>query len=660
MPSSPSQSTKARFVAASRRITGCTARFATVLLTTLSLVVAPAHAGPSQPPSTHLDQATGVDYEQALWGIAAVGARSAWSVTEGAGVLIAVVDTGVDGSHPDLAGRVTAGYSTVTGKPIVAASDSDGGGHGTHVAGIIAASLNEFGVVGVAPAATIMPVQVLGPDGTGSDRTVADGIDWAVEHGAKVINLSLGGESNPFAVGASKSCAAVGRAFDADVVVVVAAGNDAASGNPLSEPASCRGALSVAAVDENLQRSYFSSFDGTVTLSAPGSAIVSTVPTSRRHAYAQWNGTSMAAPFVAGAAGLLRAAHPEWTAAEVVAALTSAAIDLGPVGTDPEFGAGLLDVAAALTGTERSLETIMKTTAAASLPRTIAVAADGKSVTVRWLAPINRPTSEISGYRIELFEPVETPAGARGMERVVAVVTAPSTSREWTVPSGVVPSAVRVSVLLRTPATNDVVRSGLPFYEIKDERPTTAVPDPSRVLSAKARWTDAGIAVTFDVDKPSGTVSISVNAGEGEFFVHRSIPANAGQTVFPFPADSPARSTSTRVSVATGLSERSVIVAPQFRIRLVATTAGAERVAYHGRTNEACNRKPRTGCAGSVVALTDARTGRVIAQTLVLANLRFGFDLPRDKAPKSVLVTSGQARSAVITTARFGVGGGSR
>ncbi len=165
----------------------------------------------------------------------------AWDVSKGANVKVAVVDTGVDAQHPDLSGRVLAGRSIVP----TTNSVQDDNGHGTMVAGVIAANLNNGrGVVGIAPQAQILPVKVLDGNGGGTDDDIAAGITWAVDHGAQVINLSLGGPGE-----ADVLCAAVSTALAADVVVVAAAGNDGFE--TVGYPAACPGVIAVAATNHS-------------------------------------------------------------------------------------------------------------------------------------------------------------------------------------------------------------------------------------------------------------------------------------------------------------------------------------------------------------------------------------------------------------------------
>lgn len=269
------------------------------------------------------------------WGLPAVGAPAAWEVSRGsADVVIAVIDTGVDLANPEFAGRLTAGRDFVNGD--TGAQDDEG--HGTHVASIAAAAAdNGLGGSGVAPATRIMPVKVLDADGGGTSFDVAQGIRWAADSGAKVINLSLG--SRDFAQVVAE---AVAYALSKDVVVVAAAGNSATA---VEYPARLPGVLAVSAVDRQLALASFSNRGPEIDIAAPGVDILATLPGGRMEA---WPGTSMAAPFVAGAAALVRAVSPDLTQSQVAARLTATARDIGPAGKDSSFGSGLLDVGRAL------------------------------------------------------------------------------------------------------------------------------------------------------------------------------------------------------------------------------------------------------------------------------------------------------------------------
>lgn len=283
---------------------------------------------------------------QQQWGLDVVRAEVAWQVSTGAGVVIAVVDTGVDGTHPDLASRLVPGVDLVD--PAQTAP-VDPHGHGTHVAGIAAAATgNGLGVAGGAPAARIMPVRVLGPDGTGDDQVIADGIDWAVEHGAGVVNLSLG-ESGVLARLSKNGPlnAAIRRADNAGVVVVAAAGNDGATRQSfrLGVPV-----IVVNASTPDGRAAEFSTTGDVRAVAAPGTGIVSTAPTAAStlwadgtDGYAALDGTSMAAPLVSAVAALLVAQGLD--PAQVAERLSDTASH--PT-DDPGLGAGVVDAAAAV------------------------------------------------------------------------------------------------------------------------------------------------------------------------------------------------------------------------------------------------------------------------------------------------------------------------
>lgn len=265
----------------------------------------------------------------------------AWDESLGEGTVVAVLDTGVYREHEDLAGGVLPGWDFVNGDD----DPSDDNGHGTFVAGVLAATGdNGLGAVGAAPQAEVLPVKVLDAQGHGSDSVVAEGIAYAVQQGVDVINLSLSGvEESPVLL------EAVRRAVSAGVVVVAAAGNDPTGGPqyPAAYADDVPGLLSVSATDEDGALTRFSSWDDSVSVSAPGQELVGPV-ISGVDKYALGDGTSGAAPLVSGAAALLRAQQPTWTPAQVQERLLAATRDAGPRGVDPYYGRGVLDAAAAL------------------------------------------------------------------------------------------------------------------------------------------------------------------------------------------------------------------------------------------------------------------------------------------------------------------------
>ncbi|HWS32323.1 MAG TPA: S8 family serine peptidase [Actinoplanes sp.] len=287
-------------------------------------------------------QALGSDpYRSQQWDLSRMRVAEAWTKATGAGVVVAVVDTGVDANHPDLRGNVLSGYDAVTNR---AGTSRDGNGHGTHVAGTIAALTgNDVGVSAVAPDARILPVKVLSDSGSGSMADAAEGIVWAADNGAQIINMSLGGTTKVAAVSN-----AIAYARGKGVTVVAAAGNERAQGSPVSYPGADAGVIAVAATDSTDKVAAYSNAGSHVDVAAPGSAIWSTYPTALGKSYAQLSGTSMAAPHVAAAAALLKSLQPRLTPDQIESALKTSAVDLGPKGFDEDYGYGRIDAVAAL------------------------------------------------------------------------------------------------------------------------------------------------------------------------------------------------------------------------------------------------------------------------------------------------------------------------
>jgi subtilisin family serine protease len=270
------------------------------------------------------------------WALDQVSFESSWPVTRGGRVVVAVIDSGVLGTHQDLAGSVLPGIDYIRDGRI------DPNGHGTHVAGIIAAHVNNgVGIAGAAPSVRILPVRVLDAGGGGVASNVAKGIIWAADHGARVINLSLGGGEAP---GVEQ---AIQYANSKRAVVVAAAGNFGDSGNAPKYPAAYPEAIAVAAVDSNLSHPAFSNTGSYVDVAAPGVGIVSAWGSSPT-AYASATGTSMATPYVSAEAAMIIAAHGSFSAAKVKQVLEGSARDLGPAGVDRWFGHGLINPHAAL------------------------------------------------------------------------------------------------------------------------------------------------------------------------------------------------------------------------------------------------------------------------------------------------------------------------
>jgi type VII secretion-associated serine protease mycosin len=283
------------------------------------------------------------------WGIFAIGADRAWATTTGQGVIVAVVDSG-SGPHPDLAENLLTGHSFFGSAESQDGTDIDAGGHGSHVAGIIAAAANNgIGGSGVAPRAKILPIQVLDQAGQGDARDVAAGVRYAADNGAKVINLSLGGTTE-----SSSLTQAIQYATDKGALVVAAAGNGGALDKP-KWPASLDLTIAVTAIDPLNAATPFDQRGDYIDVAAPGSNIVSTA----KGDYVSLSGTSMAAGFVAGAAALLFAAEPRISNAQVRDILMRTATDIGEPGRDVTFGVGLINMVAALAELKRMFPPIV-------------------------------------------------------------------------------------------------------------------------------------------------------------------------------------------------------------------------------------------------------------------------------------------------------------
>lgn len=304
---------------------------ADALATTLE--VSTASEVPSVPLATSEAAASADPRSGEQWALTRLEAAAVWDRGGGTGIVVAVLDTGVDASHPDLAGQVLPGFDAYTPET---AGRVDPNGHGTHVAGIVASLRgNDQGGAGLAPGVKILPVRVLDESGSGDHSDIARGVIWAADHGADVMNLSLGGPEDTQVLRQ-----AVAYARSKGVVVVVAAGNSAFQGNPVIYPAAYADVVSVAASSPGDSRAIFSSYGPYVDVTAPGLSILSTYPGNQ---YAFLSGTSMAAPYVAAAAALTLESHPSMSAASVSSRLVSSAQDLGVPGRDDEFGAGMVD-----------------------------------------------------------------------------------------------------------------------------------------------------------------------------------------------------------------------------------------------------------------------------------------------------------------------------
>jgi serine protease len=276
-----------------------------------------------------------------------IGVPAAWLRSTGnPAVVVAVLDTGIDASHPEFRGRVVPGFNALTGQPDGLGDfgpTNDDNDHGTHVSGTVAAMANNgAGIAGIAPNVSIMPIKVLGANGSGDFGGMVTGMNWAVGHGARIITMSLGGILAP------SQAASLQPTFDATyaagVVVVAASGND---GAVLDEyPCNFIHVICVGSTtNDGSAVSTFSTRTAALALVAPGEHIASAIPGNH---YGYGTGTSMATPHVTGAVALMRSIDPQISVDQVMADLTQTARPLATGGRNPDSGYGLLQVSAAL------------------------------------------------------------------------------------------------------------------------------------------------------------------------------------------------------------------------------------------------------------------------------------------------------------------------
>ncbi|WP_306210025.1 S8 family serine peptidase [Actinoplanes sp. RD1] len=320
-------------------------------------------------------------YYGSQWGVTKTGVNQAWETTRGSsGTVVAVVDTGVS-AVPDLAGRLLPGHDFVNNDD----DASDDQGHGTMAAGVVAAAGNNTtGIAGVCWTCRILPVKVLGSDGFGDYSVIAEGIRWAADHGADIINLSLGGGS-----ASQLFTDAVNYATGKGALVIAAAGNDGVA-TP-HYPAAVPAALAVAGSDQNDKRYKWSNYGSSwVDIAAPGCNPAQ----ARTGAVGEFCGTSSATPFVSGVAALLRSTSPTPSAEAIRTALTSTA-DALPGGW---AGAGRIDAAAAL-----DIARSMPLTTDVTRPTASFLSPSGNAL-VRGTASVTaRATDNVSVTKVELL-----------------------------------------------------------------------------------------------------------------------------------------------------------------------------------------------------------------------------------------------------------------
>lgn len=272
------------------------------------------------------------------WGIDRIDAELVWPEGNSAGMIkVGIIDTGISTRHPDLIANVRGGINTIN----LMKSWNDDNGHGSHVAGIVGAVNNTVGVVGTAPAVNLYAVKVLGANGSGYVSDIIEGLDWSIQNGMQVVNMSLGTTAD-----IQSFHDAIIAAKNAGIMLVVAAGN---SGGAVNYPAAYPETIAVSATDVNDSIASFSSRGAEVDLTAPGVSIYSTY---KGTGYATLSGTSMASPHIAGVAAMVlntsvgisdTNGNGVWDVDEVTKRLKDSATDLGTAGFDNLYGWGLVN-----------------------------------------------------------------------------------------------------------------------------------------------------------------------------------------------------------------------------------------------------------------------------------------------------------------------------
>lgn len=323
-------------------------------------------------------------YFGSSWHLAKINASTAWDSSTGSGVTVAVLDTGVDAAHPDLSSRIVPGWNFHDNN----SNTSDVHGHGSAVAGAAAATMNNaIGVAAIAGQARIMPIRIADANAYAYWSTVAQGLTWAADNGARVANISYVGVA-----GSSAVQSAAQYMKNKGGLVVVCAGNN----NRDEGIAPTTAMIPVSATDENDLKTSFSSWGGFVAMSAPG---INVWTTQRGGTYGQWWGTSIASPVTAGVVALMMARKPTLSAAQVESLLYASAVDLGASGRDPVFGHGRVDAAAAL----RAVDGATASTTDTQAP-TVSLASPSGGSTVSGLVSVGVNASDDTGVsRVDLL-----------------------------------------------------------------------------------------------------------------------------------------------------------------------------------------------------------------------------------------------------------------
>lgn len=629
------------------------------------------------------------------WAYGKIQAVAGWTVYPGSyassgGATLAVVDTGVEAAHPDLAGRVTtsAGATCLTGT-CVAGPGTDDNGHGTHVAGIAgAATNNATGVAGTAFSSPIVPVKVLDSTGSGTYASVASGIIWAAQHGARVMNLSLGGS------GYSQTlCNAVTTATNTyHVLVVAAAGNSATSA--ASYPAACPGALGVAATDSNDAPASFTNFGkSNVFVSAPGVNILSTYMGGT---YRSLSGTSMATPFVTGLSALLVGQNSALTPAGIKLRLAQNSDKVGTLtyGADPlgtcagctwndHYGYGRINVYRAL-----SAGGAPNPDFALSASPATATVVQGKSTTYAVsIAPQNGFTGSVSLSASGLpagaqatFAP--NPTSATSTMTVTTSATTPAATSTVTIrgTSGGLSHTTTVQLTVQaapnfslsaTPSTATVTQGAPAVYTVaiagsngfNGSVTLTATGLPAgaaATFSPNPATTSSTMTVTTSASTPAGTSTVTISGTSGALTHTTTVQLTVQQPASVADFGLSASPTSLRIDLGdSGTSAITVVPSGGFSGAVTFSATGLP-----SGVSPSFNPNPSTGSTTltlttSVMAHLGTYTVTIVGTSGTLTHstaltLVISYNFALSASPASQTVAPGAATSYTIAITRYG------
>jgi hypothetical protein len=559
------------------------------------------------------------DSTRAQWGTIALNLGKTHKNYTGKNIIVAVLDTGVDGTHPDLKGNLVDGYSTITNEIISKDVNSDYQGHGTHVAGIIAAKKNDIGITGISPDAKIMPIKVLGANG-GSDLTVASGIKYAVENGANVINLSLGGERNLFEKNDNLTCIEINNAINKNIPVIVASGNQGSYLNPLNLPAGCEGSISVAAIDKKLNKSYFSSFDSSIFIAAPGVDIISTIPFNDNYNYDYMSGTSMAAPHISGAVALLLEQNPNISYTKLKDKLSKSTLDIDIQGKDPNTGYGLLDINKLLYNESTSIK-IIKANLAKSSSATITKAISNTKKTDIMIS-YNTKDKILSEEIIYQFNGKITSFKVKNNEKRVTIPI-----DAWK--GGYIVLAIKYK---------DRLYFSDNFYVTDIKFPESKTPVfVANISNITTSWNDKGIEVTFENKGGDGQLDYTLLDWNYSLYTDKKISTNDSKFIIPVDEISELRAHYNVLLIGTPGNLQTHYVTPQYYLYAQLLEIDKEDHVIKGTTVNLCFQE-RLACGGDDVEIINYATGEPIAKTTILDDLSFSIILNNNMLSEKMVI----------------------